>query len=105
MRTQALTDFTTQDKLSKKLIVSAEGQFFSVGLEPLRFPRRALLFAVTLHRSRRMLTTLSMPLPLSCPPLHMQVFVKIHVHTVGVLQELLCSLEDLPPLELIMSLM
>lgn len=62
MRTRALADFAMLDKLSKKLIVSAEGQFFSV-------------------------------------------FVKIHVHTVAALQELLCSLGDMPPLELIMSLM
>jgi hypothetical protein len=66
MRTQALTDFTTQDKLSKKLIVSAEGHFFSVGLEPLRFPRRALLFAVRLHRSGRMLTTIPCPCLCHC---------------------------------------
>lgn len=37
MRTRALADFAMLDKLSKKLIVSAEGQFFSVGHEPLRF--------------------------------------------------------------------
>lgn len=61
MRQQIFKDFVTQDKLSKKLIISADGLFSTL-------------------------------------------FVQIHIGTVETLQRLACSMEDLPPLDLILSL-